>query len=162
MPDYKAILTGQSWNATPTLSGPQKPVFLTYAFPSPAIFSWMDEEGFTGADRQAARKALKMWGDASGITFLEVSGQDAEIRFLWKEADDSVSAWAEFPNLQPTGAGLVRDADGGEVNLNSFYRETINANAPFKLYLLLHEIGHALGLKHPFHTSPHNTQLLGE
>ena len=162
MPDYKAILTGQSWNATPTLSGPQKPVFLTYAFPSPAIFSWLDEEAFSASDRQVARKALKMWGDASGITFLEVSGQDAEIRFLWKESDRSASAWAEFPDLRSTGAGLVRDAIGGEVNLNTTYRDTINGNASFKLYLLLHEIGHALGLKHPFHTSPYNTQLLGD
>jgi Ca2+-binding RTX toxin-like protein len=29
------------------------------------------------------------------------------------------------------------------------------------LYVLLHEIGHVLGLKHPFHKMPHNKKLLG-
>ena len=35
MPDYKAILSGQSWNALPSLNNNKKPVFLTYTFNRP-------------------------------------------------------------------------------------------------------------------------------
>ena len=77
MPDYKAILSGQSWNALPTLGSMRKPVFLTYTFNPPALDSLWDWSRFGSADREVARKALQMWGEASGIRFIEVKGRRA-------------------------------------------------------------------------------------
>jgi hypothetical protein len=154
MPAYKAILSGQSWNALPTLKTAAKPVFLTYTFSS---------SGFSTADKKMARKALKMWEEASGITLLEVKGKDAELRFQWEEEDWSTTAWAEFPKLTRVSYNRderERDHDGGNVYLNEIYRTELSRKPNYKLYIFLHEIGHALGLKHPFHKMEHNSQLL--
>jgi hypothetical protein len=80
MPDYKAVLSGQSWNALSSLKANKKPVFLAYTFNGPQRGSTK----FDGPDRTMARKTLKMWGDASAIRFLEVEGKDAELKFQWK------------------------------------------------------------------------------
>jgi Ca2+-binding RTX toxin-like protein len=161
MSNYKAILSGQSWNAFSSLKTGKKPVFLTYSFND---VSWGSSK-FGSADKAMAKKALKMWGDASGIRFLEVKRGDAELKFQWQWAWYDASAWAEFPKLtRDTFDGWQdqeRDESGGNVYLNSRYRSEISQNSNFKLYLMLHEIGHALGLKHPFHKMPHNKKLLG-
>ncbi|NBJ13529.1 matrixin family metalloprotease [Microvirga arsenatis] len=160
MPNYQAILSGQSWNALSGLRTSRKPVFLTYTF-NPS--QW-DSSKFGSADKAMARKALKMWGDASGIRFIEVKGSEAEITFQWQWQWQTVTAWAEFPELTRTssdGGDLVRDGSGGNVYLNTQHRAEMAKNPSFKLYILLHELGHALGLKHPFHKMTHNKKLLG-
>ncbi|MET0527552.1 MAG: matrixin family metalloprotease [Microvirga sp.] len=158
MPDYKAILSGQSWNALPSLKNNKQPVFLTYTFNS---LDW-NSTRFGGADKAMARKALKMWGNACGIRFLEVNGEDAELKFQWKYEWGDHSGRAEFPELDSDASdeGLVRDYDGGNIYMNAKYRSEFSQHPSFKLYIMLHEIGHALGLKHPFHKMPHNKQLL--
>ena len=105
MPDYTAILSGQSWNALPTLGSMRKPVFLTYTFNPPALDLLWDWSRFGSADREVARKALQMWGEASGIRFIEVKGQEAELKFQWQETWSSTIAWAEFPAFNATASG---------------------------------------------------------
>ena len=159
MPNYKAILSGQSWNAPSGLKISKKPVFLTYSF---NVSEWGSSK-FGSADKAMARKALKMWGNASGIRFIEVKGDEAELKFQWQWHWGNVTAWAEFPELNREtfdGEDMVRDSSGGNVHLNTWHRTDVSKNKAFKLYILLHEIGHALGLKHPFHKMDHNKQLL--
>lgn len=158
MPDYKAILSGQSWNALPSLKNNKQPVFLTYTFNG---LDWGTTK-FGNADKAMARKALKMWGNASGIRFIEVKGEDAELKFQWKWEWGDHSGRAEFPELDRDASdeGLVRNYDGGNIYMNARYRTELSQHPAFKLYILLHEIGHALGLKHSFHKMPHNKQLL--
>ncbi|MGO4527104.1 matrixin family metalloprotease [Microvirga sp. 2MCAF35] len=160
MTDYKAILSGQSWNALSGRTFSKTPVFLTYTFNGPR---WGSSK-FGGQDKAIARKALKMWGDASGIRFIEVKGADAELKFQWQwAADPDLIAWAEFPELGRDffdEGGLIRDFGGGNVYLNTEHRTELSSNSNYKLYVLLHEIGHALGLKHPFHKMDYNKQLL--
>ena len=158
MSEYKAILSGQSWNSLPSLKARKQPVFLTYTFNS----AWWGSTQFDHADQAVAREALNMWGDASGIRFIEVKGKDAELKFQWEWGWDSYSARAEFPELyrNTSHEGLARDYIGGNIYMNSRYRTEFSQNLPFKLYALLHEIGHALGLKHPFHKMDHNRELL--
>jgi len=157
MSNYKAILSGQSWNAPSSLKLSKQPVFLTYTFDGPLVGTTR----FGNADKAMARKALKMWGDASGIRFIEVKGRDAELKFQWNREWGDHSARAEFPEVdRDADEGLVRDFWGGNIFLNTRYRSEFSTYQPFKLYILLHEIGHALGLKHPFHRMDHNRQLL--
>ena len=162
MPSHKAILTSYNWNSEPTLTPQRTPIFLTYSF----VADW-NHKRFSVADQKVARYALKQWGDASGIRFLETKSGDAEIKFSWFTGFFSTTvAYAEFPELYtPTssepGETLERMYEAGSVHLNTEYKEDFK-NASYKTYVLLHEIGHALGLKHPFHTSPYNKRKLSK
>ena len=97
MSNYTTILSGQSWNALSALRLDRKPVFLTYTFNAP--FGW-DSTKFGSADKAVAQKASKMWGDACGIRFIEVKGEEcrAEVS-VGMELGRTASAWAEFPEL---------------------------------------------------------------
>jgi hypothetical protein len=101
MPDYKAILSGQSWNAMSSLREMRKPVFLTYTLePREPSFLWGRDWGaFDNRDKDLARQALRMWEDASGIRFFEVEGSEAELKFQWEEAQETTTAWADFPQV---------------------------------------------------------------
>jgi hypothetical protein len=163
MPSHKAILTGYNWNSEPTLVPQRTPIFLTYSFAT----MWSDER-FGAADQKLARYALKQWGDACGIRFLETYSANAEITFSWENLfwSSSTVAYGEFPelytpeNCEP-GEVLERRAFAGDVVFNTGYKSDLK-NKSYMTYVLLHEIGHALGLKHPFHTSPYNRKKLPE
>ncbi|MBO1905360.1 hypothetical protein J4G37_10675 [Microvirga sp. 3-52] len=127
MPDYKAVLSGQSWNALSSLRANKKPAFLTYTFNGP---QWGSTK-FDGADKAMACKTLKMWGDASGIRFLEVKGKDAELTFQWKWEFGDFSGRAEFPKLERetfNDEGVVRHKDGGSIDLDARYRPELRAH----------------------------------
>src|SRR3712207_8549348 len=114
MLSYTAILSGQSWNAYSSLKTAKRPVFLTYSFN--AVSEGASK--FGSAEKAMAQKALKMWGDASGIQFLEVEKGDAELKFQWAWTWYTVTAWAEFPELARDNfsgwTDQARDESGGK------------------------------------------------
>lgn len=108
-----------------------------------------------GADAQAAaRQVLQAWADVAGLTFTEVPAADTEagtLRF----------AYSAPPGLGATTYGVSsfpQDfAGAGDTWINSAFLFPEGWAAGTQNFLtLLHEVGHAIGLKHP-----HDTGLNG-
>ncbi|KNG92915.1 M10 family metallopeptidase C-terminal domain-containing protein [Pseudaestuariivita atlantica] len=149
------------------------PVVITYSFPTePADYDFSSTSttfaAFSSAHQVHIRTALDTWAAASGITFVEVPPGEGDIRFsmfdmtgLNNSAGRQLSGYAYYPSIwwftdsngNPTEYNVNHDTIGGDVFLNSnYYFASAASIAPGQrgYSILLHEIGHAIGLEHPF------------
>lgn len=165
--NYTALLSGLSWTGSEVTG---TPVFVTYSFPETlpdqqrSDFSKAGFRPLTGEEQKLAEKALAAWAKVSGIQFLKVSPEDGDITFGVYNFNkikgmSTSSGFAYYPDphndavegsITPTGTSAI----GGDVFVNR------GDSLDFGLYL--HEIGHAIGLKHPFETfGAHDAILTG-
>jgi Ca2+-binding RTX toxin-like protein len=150
---YQALLSGESWNGEDIHS---HPVFLTYSFEAGPATGLPPEYSnqflgsfrpFSPTEQATAREALQAWADVSGITLFEAPAGQGDIRFgsyNFDLADAETKALAGFafgPTVYAFEEGELEDALGGDVFINYGFAD---------FGTLAHEIGHALGLKHPF------------
>ena len=102
---------------------------------------------FTGAQQQAARQVLQAFSSVANLTFTEVAASGVDAGVL------------RFANAAPPGLGATtwgvswfpQDIAGaGDTWMNSAFLFPEGWAAGTQNFLtLLHEVGHALGLKHP-------------
>jgi Ca2+-binding RTX toxin-like protein len=174
--DPAAIESGNSWNGLDTAGAP---VIETFSFPT-SIPSYDTSIGgftastissfsaFTAAEQTEAISALNQWAAASGIVFVEVAPGAGDITFA--NVDFSTTTpnsdngnyqnaggigfypfgdWSYSTGNSTTGYGFDSDlSTAGDVYMNS---QDIT-NGTVDIGTLLHEIGHAIGMKHPDQT----------
>ena len=144
-----ALLGGTKWGS----GAVGQAVTVTYSFAQSGLLwrtgygSGEPSYGFqplNGTQMEVARKALNAWSAVANVSFVEVTESSTvvgDMRFASSSLPST--AWAYYPSSS---------AEGGDVWLgrNSYFDST--ADGSYSLLGLMHEIGHALGLKHPHDT----------
>jgi serralysin len=141
-----ALLGGTKWGS----GAVGQAVTVTYSFAQSGLLwsagygSGEPSYGFqplNGTQMEAARKALNAWSAVANVSLVEVAESSTAVGDMRFAASSLPStAWAYYPG---------GSAEGGDVWLgrNSYFNGT--ADGSYSLMGLMHEIGHALGLKHP-------------
>jgi Ca2+-binding RTX toxin-like protein len=157
--DYTALLYSQTWNGNLPASNGQ-PFILTYSFSTQAQ-PYLSAAGysqafidsfvpFTDKEKSEARNAIGQWDAASGLRLVEVAPGLGSMQLgnfnlaLGPTGNAAGFAVAPTQQIYPESLTSYSKAVIGDVFISSSIVESgLN-------YLMLHEIGHALGLKHPF------------
>ena len=170
---------GNSRNITVTVHGSggssELPYFISSLVHTPITLSWTEKRGqgaelsysfikssqdngfepYTATQQNAVRNALKAWSEVSNLTFRETADSDnVDIRFqrdsLSSQGGDAVG-YAEtlfYPNTGEINASIIHLK-----NTYDWVNDASNNIVGSVKYpsVAVHEIGHALGLKHPGH-----------
>jgi len=143
------------------------------------VIQWFADATWTPAQITTLNTIFNTWGTVTGVTFQQTTTQnDAEIILISDNNTNGFGGYSGIPADVPTtanqtftdGAVVVSQtgqinihvAPGGNIgdgttNLNIFDAAGNITRGGFEL--ILHEIGHALGLKHPHNASTGNTLL---
>lgn len=139
-----ALVAGTSYKWGPTgLMGQSVTVTYSFMTSAPSYNSGTTTfQEFNDTMKAAARLALAEWTEVANITFVEVAdtGNGGSIRF-GTESMSEASGYAYYP---ATGES------GGDVWIaNNYAYNTSPVVGEYGYLTLMHEIGHAIGLKHP-------------
>jgi Ca2+-binding RTX toxin-like protein len=153
--NYTALLSGNSW-AGPGASN--TPAIVTYSFESSAPSYFIDTfsaqavasfNAFSAADQSFAQQALNQWADVCGVQFIEVAAGTGDLRFSALNFD-LMPGYEQFAGASYYPARNILENESTDIGCDVF----VNTQSNHSVYLMLHEIGHALGFKHPFEGDP--------
>jgi hypothetical protein len=134
-------LVSSSWNPAAGT-----PVTLTYGFltRAPLGASSDDRDGFqamSSAQQAAVRAALAQWASVANIAFVQAEANAGNLQFGTNSQGTGSGAYAYLPWAGAQSVQMYLNKDGAY--------NTVFTPGTYGPSILIHEIGHLLGLKHP-------------
>ncbi|WP_460927036.1 M10 family metallopeptidase C-terminal domain-containing protein [Pseudomonas sp. MC6] len=158
-----SLISGKFWLGSGW--SPSGATNLSYSFMAPVTSYFVTDYSpkneynalyeLTAAQKTAITGALGAWSAVANLNFTLTSDtltNVGDLRFGgYRLMDDKTAAWAYFPENLPAG---------GDVWVGEATNDPNPVKGSYDFMTFVHEIGHALGLKHPFDTSATNKTLL--
>ncbi len=158
-----SLLVGTRWEASTNSTS----ATLTYSYPNGSDTNWKSNyllnepsvwSPLSAQQYEYFKQSLNLWADVADITFTEVDDNQSsqgDIRIAYSKIvtdEPNTAAWAYVP----TDFGVLEEA--GDIWLSTALTDL--KPSTFGFSTLLHELGHALGLKHPFDIQSNNQNTL--
>lgn len=150
---YETLLSGDYWSNTKGKAPIAQSAFITFSFsssPNQAAINNGYADSFSPAtewEKDQVRAALQQWASEAGLKFVEIDHVPGDIEFGYYDIKQEPNTDAKIAFSSTPNTSLSTDAAG--VVLDNNYRNSPEYQATVS-FTLLHEIGHMLGLKHPF------------
>jgi serralysin len=145
------LFTNQYWaGPTVTYSIPQAGAVWTGYGPSEE--NSVPEYGvFNAAQAASFRQAMAIWDSYVALSFQEVAdGQPGAIRIAFTNVETFTDADTIAYAYAPSPIGQSPAPWSGDIWISHEWKDNAFAQGAGAFETLLHEIGHAIGLKHPF------------
>jgi len=156
-----SLLDGYHWQSSS----------ITYSFTSPGVSSyssdypdksfWQATQGFNSTQQLATKNALSAWSNVANLNFTEVPDNQTSagtIRFTFSSSFNwgNSAGISYVPRTTPAAGDVFLNPNNKEL-VNGYKSGTFGSSnfalGNFSYDALIHELGHALGLKHPFDDS---------
>jgi serralysin len=124
---------------------------LTFSFPTdPSLYGpnygsgepLIAYKAFTAVQQTAVQSILQMYSSVANVQFTQIAetpAQSATLRYA--ESNTPATAWSYYPSTSALGGDMWFN------NSSHYYDNPIKGNYAYEI--LIHETGHAMGLKHP-------------
>ncbi len=143
---FRALLAGDN-NTMNGFYANGAPVVVSYSFSNWADLSGTNYTVANATLKTAARQAMSAMEAVCGVRFVEVEPDAEEMVSIFYNDDRTGTSWASYPYTSDYFQNTSCD-----IGMNRFYDDYSRGSGGFQV--MLHELGHALGLKHPFDGSP--------
>ncbi|MGH6932026.1 MAG: M10 family metallopeptidase C-terminal domain-containing protein, partial [Dongiaceae bacterium] len=116
---------------------------------------WPGYAPLSGSQQVDFEAVISAWAEVADITFVEVSETafdvgDIRVAYSGAVTASTAAAWTYLP-FSPFGQGGAGDALSGDIWIDQNYAPNLETDpGDWGFYVYLHELGHTLGLKHPF------------